>query len=98
MNETFMGLKGLGHECKQLTDKLCLPNNMFTLVSKGEIKQAIARISKTEMKEEMQNIRKAGDRWTDNPIKNTYLKDLFQNPLAGKNAQYLIHLLRKTPI
>ena len=45
VNETFMGLKGLGYECKQLTDKLGLPN-MFNLVSKGEIKQAITRSSK----------------------------------------------------
>ena len=45
VNETFMGLKGLGYECKQLTDKMGLPN-MFNLVSKGEIKQAITRSSK----------------------------------------------------
>ena len=41
LNETFMGLKGLGYECKQLTDKLGLPNIMFSLVSNGGIKQAI---------------------------------------------------------
>ena len=70
LNETFMGLKGLGYECKQLTDKLGLPNIMLNQVSKGEIKQAIARDSNADLKEEMQNSKKVGDRWMD----NTYLK------------------------
>ena len=74
LNETFMVLKGQGYECKQLTDKLGLPNIMLNLVSKGEIKQALARVSNAELKEEMQNSRKIGDRWTDNPRDNAYLK------------------------
>ena len=55
LNETLMGLKGLGYECKQLTDKLGPPNIMLNQVSKGEIKQAIARDSNADLKEEMQN-------------------------------------------
>ena len=62
LNEAFMGLKGLSYECKQLTDKLGLPNIMLNLVSKGEIKQAIARDSNADLKEEMQNSRKVGNR------------------------------------
>ena len=53
LNYTFMGLKGLGYECKQLTDKLGLPK------IRGE---------------EMQNIRKVGDRWTVNPMDKAYMK------------------------
>ena len=51
-----------------------IPNIMLNLVSKGEIKQAIARDSNADLKEEMQNSRKVGDRWTDNPMDNFYLK------------------------
>ena len=51
-----------------------LPNIMLNLVSKGDIKQAIARYSNADLKEEMQNSRKVGDRWTDNPMDNAYLK------------------------
>ena len=57
-----MGLKGLGYECKQLTDRLGLPNIMLNLVSKGEINQAIARESNADLKEEMKNSRKVDDR------------------------------------
>ena len=69
----LMGLEGLGHECKQVTDMLGLPNIMFNLVSKGEIKNAIARISKMDMKEDMLNSKKVGDRLTDNPMDNAYM-------------------------
>ena len=74
LNEAFMGLKCIGYECKQLTDKLGLTDIMVNLVSKVEIKQAIARDSYTDQKEEMQNIKKVGDRWTANPMDNTYMK------------------------
>ena len=37
MNETFMGLKGMSHECTQLTEMMGMDN----LVSIGEIKQAV---------------------------------------------------------
>ena len=61
LNETFMGLKGLGYECKQLTDRLELPNIMINQVSKGEIKQTIARDINADLKEEMQNSKKVSD-------------------------------------
>ena len=66
----------MGHcyEGNELTDKLGLPNIMLNLVSKGEIKQAIARDSNADLKEEMQNSKKVGDRWTANPMDNTYMK------------------------
>ena len=69
----LMGLEGLGHECKQVTDMLGLPNIMFNLVSKGEIKNAIARISKRDMKEDMLNSRKVWDSLTANPMDNAYM-------------------------
>ena len=49
---------------------------MLNLDSKGDIKQAIARESNADLKEEMQNSRKVGDRWTDNPMDNAYLKNM----------------------
>ena len=70
LNETFMGLKGLGYECKQLTDRLGLPNIMINQVSKGEIKQTIARDINADLKEEMQNSKKVGDRWMANTMDN----------------------------
>ena len=57
LNETFMGLKGLDYECKQLTDKLRLPNILLN----------------QDLKEEMQNSKKVGDRWTENPMDNAYI-------------------------
>ena len=42
MNETFMELKGLSYECRQLTEMVGLPDIMAITVRKGEIKQAIA--------------------------------------------------------
>ena len=43
---------------------------MLNLVSKEEITQAIARESNADLKEEIQNSRKVGDRLTDNPMDN----------------------------
>ena len=37
MNETFMGLKGLSYECRQLTEMVGLPDIMANTVSIGEI-------------------------------------------------------------
>ena len=61
---------------KQLTDKLGIPNIMLNQVSKGEIKQGIARVSNADLKEEMQNRKKVGNRWTANPMDNTYMKSM----------------------
>ena len=60
MNETFMGLKGLSHECRELTG---IPDIMTNMVSIGEIKQAIARHRNQEMIAEIQSSIKVGDRW-----------------------------------
>ena len=49
INETFMGLKGLSYECRQLTEMMGIPDIMANIVSIGEIKQAIARHSDQEM-------------------------------------------------
>jgi len=46
LNETFMGLKGLRHKCKELTKMMGIPDIMINLVSIGEIKQAVANFSK----------------------------------------------------
>ena len=54
MNETFMGLKGLSHECRQLTEMMGVPDIMTNLVSIGEIKQAVARHSNQEMTDDIQ--------------------------------------------
>ena len=70
MNETFMELKGLSYECRQLTDMVGIPDIMANTVSKCEIKQA----SNQEMKAEVQNSIKAGDKWSEDPMDNTYLK------------------------
>ena len=63
LNETFMEMKGLGCGCKQMTKKMGLPDIMFSMVSKGEIKQAIKCYSRLDLKEEVQNSKKVGDRW-----------------------------------
>ena len=74
INETFMELKGLSYECRQLTEKVGLPDIMFNTVSKGEIKQVIKLYSNLELKAEVQNSNKVGDRWSEDPMDNTYLK------------------------
>ena len=74
MNEMFMGLKGLSHECRQLTEMMGIPDIMANLVSIGEIKQAVARHSNQEMTDEIQSSTKVGDRWSEDPLDNTYLK------------------------
>ena len=43
INETLLGIEGLGHECKVLTDTLGLPNVMHNQVSKGDITNAILK-------------------------------------------------------
>ena len=50
-----------------------LPDIMFNMVSKGEIKQAIKCCSRLDLKEEVQNSNKVGDRWSEDPLNNTYL-------------------------
>ena len=74
LNETFMGLKGLVHECRELTEMMGIPDILSNLVSIGEIKQAIANISKQELTEEIKDSSKVGDRWSEDTMDNTYLK------------------------
>ena len=71
-----MELKGLSYKCRQMTEKMGLPDIMFKAVSKGEIKQAIKQYSSLELKEEVQNSNKVGDRWSEDTLDNTYLKSL----------------------
>ena len=70
----FMGLKGLSHECRQLTEMMGIPDIMANLVSIGKIKQAVARHSNQDMKDEIQSSTKVGDRLSEDPPDNTYLK------------------------
>ena len=73
LNETFMGLKGLAHECRELTEMMGIPDILSNLVSIGEIKQAIATFSKQEMTEEIKASVKVGDRWSEDPETYNYL-------------------------
>ena len=73
LNEMFIEMKGLGYECKQMIEKMGLPDIMFNMVSKGEIKQAIKCYSRLDLKEEAQNSKKVGDRWSEDPLDNAYL-------------------------
>ena len=67
MNETLLGVKGLGHECKEISRLVGLPDLRFNKVSKGDIKRAIDKHSRAVMKEEVEASRKVGDRATDDP-------------------------------
>ena len=69
-----MELKGLSYKCRQMTEKMGLPDIMFKAVSKGEIKQAIKQYSSLELKEEVQNSNKVGNRWSEDILDNTYMK------------------------
>ena len=74
LNETFMGLKGLAHECRELTEMMGIPDILTNFVSIGEIKQAIANVSKQKLTEENKASAKVGDRWSEDTMDNTYLK------------------------
>jgi hypothetical protein len=73
INETLLGIEGLGHECKVLTDTLGLPNEIHTRVSKGDNTNAILKHSSAETKEEVEASRKVGDRATADPYHRKYL-------------------------
>ena len=51
-----------------------IPDILTNLVSIGEIKQAIANVSKQELTEEIKASAKVGDRWSEDTMDNTYLK------------------------
>ena len=82
-----MGLKGLSYECRQLTEMVGLPDIMANTVSRGEIKQAIARYSNQEMKAEIQSSIKVGARWSEDPMDNAYLKYMSHRNLCGLRGQ-----------
>ena len=74
VNETLMGVKGLGHECNVLSELTGLPDLRFNQVSKGDIKRTISRYSRATTKEEEEEAsRKVGDRANGDPQHNTYL-------------------------
>ena len=77
LNETFIGLKGLAHECRELTEMMGNPDILPNLVSIGEIKQAIAIFSKQEMTEEIKASVKVGDRWSEDPETHNYLTYIY---------------------
>ena len=55
-------IKGLAHECKNISEELGIPNVVFNRVSKSTIKQATEAKDKEEKRAEMENSKKAGDR------------------------------------
>ena len=73
INECGLNIKGLGHECLELTNILGLPDIRFTLTRKGDIKRAVKKQSLAEKRLAMEESRKVGDRLSDDPIDNNYL-------------------------
>ena len=73
LNEVILGLKGLAYECRKISDKIGLPDVLYTKVSKYEIRRAIEEADFNEKKKDMEESKKCGDRLTDNPIDNKYL-------------------------
>ena len=67
LNEVILGLKGLAYECRKISDKIGLPDVLYTKVSKYE---------------DMEESKKCGDRLTDNPIDNKYLHTLAEQGLS----------------
>ena len=72
-NEFMFGIKGLGYECRQITNKLGLPDVMFNDITKNQIKYAIKNADLEEKSEEMNESKKVGDRLADNTMDNKYL-------------------------
>ena len=73
ISEIMAGLPGLGYECKMLSETIGIPSVVEQIVPKNIIQEAIKAISLQEIREEMSNSRKVGDRLTDDPIDNRYL-------------------------
>ena len=74
--EVITGIKGLAHECKELTDELEMPNIMLGNTPKALIKRTIAKKVHIEFWNAMENSKKVRDRLTFNPADNTYIKCL----------------------
>ena len=73
LNKVLLGFKGLAYECKISSEKTGLPNVMYNNVTKVNIKLAIETANFQEVKEEMQNSTKCGDRITEIRLDNSYL-------------------------
>ena len=76
IEEVNLGIKGLAHECKEITDELGLQNIMNGNTPKSLIKRTIAKKIKEESWSAMENSKKVRDRLTFNPADNTYIKCL----------------------
>ena len=74
--EVITGIKGLAHECKELTNELEMPNIMLGNTPKALIKRTIAKKVHIEFWNAMENSKKVRDRLTFNPADNTYIKCL----------------------
>ena len=68
-----MDLKGLAYDCRKISEKIGLPDVMFTKVSKHQIRYAIDRADFEEKRKDMEESKKCNDRLTDNPLDNTYM-------------------------
>ena len=75
-NELEKDIKGLGHECIDLCNELGLPDITTTIITKSEIKRAIAEKKCEENRTLMTESSKCADRLTDNPEDNSYLASL----------------------
>ena len=73
LNEVLLDLKGLAYDCRKISEKIGLPDVMFTKVSKHQIRYAIDRADFEEKKKDMEESKKCNDRLTDNPLDNTYM-------------------------
>ena len=74
--EVEMEIKGLAHECLEISNELGLQNVMNGNTTKGLIKRTIAKKIKEESWNEMDKSKKVRDRLTFNPEDNTYIKCL----------------------
>ena len=69
-----MDIKGLGHECMEIAHSIGLQDPRATTLQKGAIKNAIAKQSIRERRSAMEESRKVGNRLSDNPVDNNYLR------------------------
>jgi len=76
LNETILGVEGLGHECKALAKTLGLTDlrDSYATTCRADIDRAIRTHSEKTIKEEVEASRKVGDRAEDNPRDREYLK------------------------
>ena len=73
INESLLGVKGLGHECKELSTLVGLPDIRYNKVNKNDIIKAIEKHSRASVKSEVEASKKVGDRANGEPEHNSYL-------------------------